>query len=155
MHYWKRCPHRFHFSWSKQIQDPTKRIGTVGGAKEVKEHPYFHDTNWIAYEQVHDSLKMGSDWSCFLLREMSLLLMCPNWTVRAIQAALTESSQMSRLKSPGSNWDQTKSSNARMASRSLASQPNLSESYSKCFCSLFSINDKINIVYQIWIKHGN
>ena len=40
--------------WIQQLQDPAKRIGTVGGAKEVKAHPYFHGTDWIAYEQVSD-----------------------------------------------------------------------------------------------------
>jgi len=53
------------------VKDPAKRIGTVGGAKEVKAHPYFHGTDWIAYEQGKvtppyvPKLKGEGDTSCF------------------------------------------------------------------------------------------
>jgi len=53
------------------VKDPAKRIGTVGGAKEVKEHPYFHGTDWIAYGEGKvtppyvPKLKSEGDTSCF------------------------------------------------------------------------------------------
>jgi len=53
------------------VKDPAKRIGTVGGAKEVKEHPYFHGTDWIAYGEGKvtppyvPKLKADGDTSCF------------------------------------------------------------------------------------------
>ena len=106
-----------------------QRIGTVGGAKEVKEHPYFHGTDWTAYEQVPDLDHKGFDCSCVLFRERSLLRMCQNWRARATQAALTESSQTSHPTSPRSSWKQPKSNSVRQASLSLASQLNRSESY--------------------------
>ena len=45
----------------KYVQDPMKRIGTEGGAKEVRMHPYFHGTDWSAFEQVPGSLHLGCD----------------------------------------------------------------------------------------------
>ena len=58
---------------------------------------------------------------------------------------------MSRQKSPGSNWNPTKSSNARMASRSLASQLNYSESFfaGLFFVSSFWINTQ-SLIKHIW-----
>lgn len=29
-------------------KDPAKRIGTARGAGEIREHPFFRDTNWAA-----------------------------------------------------------------------------------------------------------
>jgi hypothetical protein len=27
-------------------KNPLKRLGSKGGAEEIKEHPYFNDVNW-------------------------------------------------------------------------------------------------------------
>ena len=29
-------------------KDPAKRIGTAKGASEIREHPFFRDTDWAA-----------------------------------------------------------------------------------------------------------
>ena len=90
-----------------------------------------------------------SDCSCVLSRERWLLRTCPSWRARVIQAALTKSSRTSRPTSPRSDWKQTKSSSARQASLSLASQPNRSESY-------FATNNIINgCWYWYWYKIHN
>ena len=105
---------------NQYVQDPAKRIGTKGGAKEVKEHPFFHYTDWTAFEQVAAFLVVLIC-SYFVSREGPLLLTCPNWRMRVIRASLIESSQTSHPTSPRSNWKQTKPSSVKQASQILAS----------------------------------